>query len=57
VPPQVTSVSRKPLSIGFEEIAADKIVPIELPEELEDADAELTALEAVAGDEAPDEIG
>ena len=26
VPPQVTSVARKPLSIGFEEIAADKIV-------------------------------
>ncbi len=26
VPPQVTSVSRKPLSIAFEEITADKIV-------------------------------
>jgi DNA-directed RNA polymerase subunit omega len=26
VPPQVTSSARKPLSIGFEEIAADKIV-------------------------------
>src|SRR5437588_3922155 len=26
VPPQVTSVSRKPLSIGLEEIAAGKIV-------------------------------
>lgn len=25
VPPQVTSVSRKPLSIAFEEIAAEKI--------------------------------
>ena len=25
VPPQVVSVARKPLSIGFEEIAADKI--------------------------------
>ena len=25
VPPQVTSTARKPLSIGFEEIAADKI--------------------------------
>ena len=33
VPPQVSSVSRKPLSIGFEEIAADKIVRTEwLPE-------------------------
>jgi DNA-directed RNA polymerase subunit omega len=57
VPPQVTSVSRKPLSIGFEEIAADKIVPVELPEELEGVGAELAAQEAVAGDEAPDEIG
>ncbi len=27
VPPQVTSVSRKPLSIAFEEIAAEKIIP------------------------------
>ena len=27
IPPQVTSVARKPLSIGFEEIAVDKIVP------------------------------
>jgi DNA-directed RNA polymerase subunit omega len=26
VPPQVTSSARKPLSIGFEEIAADKII-------------------------------
>ena len=57
VPPQVTSVSRKPLSIGFEEIAADKIVPIELPEELADDEAALAALEAVAGDGASDQIG
>ena len=28
VPPQVTSLSRKPLSIAFEEIAADKIVGV-----------------------------
>jgi DNA-directed RNA polymerase subunit omega len=32
VPPQVTSSARKPLSIGFEEIAADKIVHQALPE-------------------------
>jgi DNA-directed RNA polymerase subunit omega len=38
IPPQVTSVARKPLSIAFEEIAADKIVPIEEPEE-DEADA------------------
>ena len=29
VPPQVSSVARKPLSISFEEIAADKIVRTE----------------------------
>jgi DNA-directed RNA polymerase subunit omega len=33
VPPQVSSVSRKPLSIAFEEIAADKIVRTDAPEE------------------------
>ena len=31
VPPQVSSVARKPLSIGFEEIAAHKIVRVETP--------------------------
>jgi DNA-directed RNA polymerase subunit omega len=29
VPPQVTSVARKPLSIAFEEIAGDKIVMVQ----------------------------
>ena len=46
VPPQVTSVSRKPLSISFEEIAADKIVamdPADMPEELQAADDESVA--------------
>ena len=57
VPPQVTSVALKPLSIGFEEIAADKIVSVELPEEQLGEDGELAALGAVAGDGAPDEIG
>lgn len=28
IPPQVPSVARKPLSISFEEIAADKILPV-----------------------------
>jgi DNA-directed RNA polymerase subunit omega len=37
VPPQVSSVARKPLSIGFEEIAADKIKWTDLPEEPEQA--------------------
>jgi DNA-directed RNA polymerase subunit omega len=47
VPPQVTSVARKPLSIAFEEIAGDKIVlahPSEAPDESEAA----VAVEAVA---------
>ncbi len=30
MPPQVTSVARKPLSIAFEEIAADKIVAVDV---------------------------
>jgi len=35
VPPQITSTSRKPLSIAFEEVSVEKIVPIELPDEPE----------------------
>ena len=50
VPPQVTSVARKPLSIAFEEIAADKILPVDPPtaEEL----AEMEAAEAAAAADA-----
>ena len=40
IPPQVTSVARKPLSIAFEEIAAGKIIPVEPEPELEDESAE-----------------
>lgn len=43
VPPQVTSVSGKPLSIAFEEIAADKIVYERALDEEED-DGEQRAL-------------
>jgi DNA-directed RNA polymerase subunit omega len=40
VPPQVSSVARKPLSIAFEEIAADKIVKVErLPYDEMEAEA------------------
>ena len=41
VPPQVTSVARKPLSIAFEEIAADKIefVPHRAGDELDAVEA------------------
>ncbi|MGE3622094.1 MAG: DNA-directed RNA polymerase subunit omega [Acidimicrobiia bacterium] len=42
VPPQVTSSARKPLSIAFEEIAADKIVGVKVdPTLAEVADAEV----------------
>jgi DNA-directed RNA polymerase subunit omega len=47
VPPQVSSVARKPLSIGFEEIAADKIVPVARVEAPE-ADAEGELAEAAS---------
>jgi DNA-directed RNA polymerase subunit omega len=42
VPPQVTSVSRKPLSIALEEIAEDKIVAAALPPAEEEAVGEPT---------------
>lgn len=49
VPPQVSSVSRKPLSIAFEEIAVDKIKQVEMavPAEAEVADADVTGDAAV----------
>jgi len=41
VPPQVASTARKPLSIAFEEIAADKITYERIdPDQLEDVDGE-----------------
>lgn len=44
IPPQVTSVARKPLSIAFEEIAVDKIVVGEpAPEAEEPAAVDLPA--------------
>src|SRR3954462_6224137 len=50
VPPQVTSVARKPLSIAFEESAADKIIGVEPtpePEPVEGEEGEGAELEAV----------
>ena len=44
VPPQVTSTARKPLSIAFEEIAADKIIAVE-PAEVEEPAADDEAAE------------
>ena len=56
IPPQVSSVARKPLSIAFEEIAQDKIVWTEPPEIVEEpevgADADGEAAELTeAGDD------
>jgi DNA-directed RNA polymerase subunit omega len=50
VPPQVTSVSRKPLSIAMEEIEVGKIESIPLPTEEELA--EIAAAEAAAAEAA-----
>jgi DNA-directed RNA polymerase subunit omega len=53
IPPQVSSTSRKPLSIGFEEIADDKIVWTEAREEPEiefDAEAEAAAMADAAAE-------
>jgi DNA-directed RNA polymerase subunit omega len=43
VPPQVTSVARKPLSIAFEEIANDKIVLVDPSEAAAGEEAEAPA--------------
>jgi DNA-directed RNA polymerase subunit omega len=53
VPPQVTSVSRKPLSISLEEIDAGKIL-FERIVEPDAADAEADPAEAGAADAGPD---
>ena len=56
VPPQVTSVSRKPLSISLEEIEVGKIESIPLPTEEELAEiaaAEAAAAEAALAAETP----
>jgi DNA-directed RNA polymerase subunit omega len=56
VPPQVTSVSRKPLSIALEEIEAGKIVPVPVIPDEEGADeeseegADAPELEVVVGE-------
>ena len=48
VPPQVTSVSRKPLSIALEEIEADKIEAVPLPPELTEEEIALAEAEIAA---------
>ena len=50
VPPQVNSVARKPLSIAFEEIAADKIIAIDVVEPDEDAAGEAESVLGIVPD-------
>src|SRR5882672_1201220 len=55
VPPQVTSVSRKPLSIAMEEVAADKITYERIePESDEETGGEEVVVEIGADDSAGD---
>jgi DNA-directed RNA polymerase subunit omega len=56
VPPQVTSVSRKPLSIALEEVAAGKIVyeRIELTEDGEVTDEVVAELETTVEEPEPE---
>lgn len=51
VPPQVTSLARKPLSIAFEEIAADKIEGV-IPEPLKEVEEPEAAVDEAAETEA-----
>ena len=53
IPPQVSSVARKPLSIAFEEIAQDKIVWTEAP--VVPDEAEVAAQAAADAAEAADD--
>ena len=51
VPPQVTSVSRKPLSIAMEEVAADKITYERLEPDADDETAEEDVVVEIAADD------
>jgi DNA-directed RNA polymerase subunit omega len=52
VPPQVTSVSRKPLSIAMEEVAANKIVYERIEPETDEEAADDVVVE-IAADSSP----
>lgn len=54
VPPQVTSVARKPLSIALEEVAAGKVQAGAIPEVEEEPVSEIE-LVALDGEDAPEE--
>lgn len=49
IPPQVTSVARKPLSIAFEEISADKIEPLDPEPEVVEVAVDLATEPSDAG--------
>jgi len=52
IPPQVSSVARKPLSIAFEEISQEKIIWTEAPELPAESEADDTVEDAAeAGDD------
>ena len=53
IPPQLPSTARKPLSIAFEEISADKIIPVEVSEPSEE---ELMAIEAMEESELEEDV-
>ncbi len=54
VPPQVTSVSRKPLSIAMEEVAANKITYERIEPEAEDTGSADVVVEIAPADSAGD---
>jgi len=56
IPPQITSTSRKPLSISFEELSEGKIVAIEPPDEPEDVDALLDAIDTEMAEDQGDAL-
>jgi DNA-directed RNA polymerase subunit omega len=54
IPPQVTSVARKPLSIAFEEIAGDKIVLAQPSEAAPDEPEAAASVEVAEADQSGD---
>ena len=54
VPPQVTSVSRKPLSIAMEEVAANKIMYERIEPAVDEEPADDVVVEIAADDSAGD---
>jgi DNA-directed RNA polymerase subunit omega len=57
VPPQVTSVSRKSLSIALEEVVSDKIVPVHHEPAADEALADGSLGEGAAGEGGSTEAG